>query len=139
MLDNIDPKTWGPAYWKMLHYMTFAYPDNPTENDKTDVINFFKALQPMLPCQKCRNNFNNHLKKFPLDENALSSKLNLIIWLINIHNEVNIMTGKKVVSYDDVIKELSNEIKPIVSKQTITFILLIFLVVVLIIFAKLRN
>ena len=139
MLDNIDPKLWGPSYWKMLHYITLAYPNNPTENDKTDIKNLFKALHPVLPCQKCRNNFNDHLKKFPLDEKALSSKATLVMWLINIHNEVNIINGKKIMTYDDVIKELNDDTKPIINKQSITFILLIFLVIVLIIFAKFRN
>ena len=31
---NIPPHIWGPSAWKLLHYITFAYPVNPTYDDK---------------------------------------------------------------------------------------------------------
>lgn len=139
MLDNIDPIIWGDSYWKMLHYITLAYPDVPAQEDKQNVINFFAALRPMLPCQKCRNNFESHLKKYPLNDYTLSSKINLVMWLINIHNEVNALTGKKVMTYDEVINQLGNKQSFYVNKQIITIILLVLLVIILIYIAKTKN
>lgn len=149
MHNNIDPKIWGPICWKLLEYITFTYPVNPTEEDKTNIRNFFTALQHVLPCQKCRNNYGIHLKKYPLDEKAVSSQKYLITWLINIHNEVNIMNGKPGnFTYSGFMdnlffNELNEEIKLKQEQKTrnnfITFILLICLVIVLIVFAKFRN
>ena len=34
MLYNINPKKWGRAYWETSHYITIAYPDSPTNEDK---------------------------------------------------------------------------------------------------------
>jgi len=149
MYNNIDPKIWGPICWKLLEYITFTYPVRPTEEDKINIRIFFTALQHVLPCQKCRNNYGMHLKKFPLDDKAVSSQRELITWLINIHNEVNIMNGKpEIFSYSGFIDNMFiNSIKEDIKikeeqknrNNLITFVLLICLVVVLVIFAKFRN
>ena len=41
------------------------------------------------------NNYLIHIKKIPLTNEILSSKENLINWLILIHNEVNKINKKK--------------------------------------------
>ena len=37
----MDPEVWGPHGWYFLHSITLAYPDNPTDDDKTYHKNFF--------------------------------------------------------------------------------------------------
>lgn len=80
-----------------MHFVTLSYPDsnqNISEQDKTHVKDFFLSVKNVLPCENCRLHFEQNLEKFPLNDNILSSKDNLIKWLVDIHNEVNIRTGK---------------------------------------------
>ena len=49
----ITPNLWGPHGWKFIHYVTFGYPINPTNQDKENYKMFFLSLQNILPCSKC--------------------------------------------------------------------------------------
>lgn len=109
MLYNINPSLWGPHCWKFLHFVTLSYPENPTEEDKTKVKNFIFCLKNILPCEKCRHHFHINLNKYPITDKVLSSRYNLINWLLNIHNEVNSKNGKKMYTYQDLLKEYDLE------------------------------
>ena len=100
-MDNINPILWGPSGWKFLHYITLSYPENPDENIKKTYKNFFSELYQVLPCEKCRINYEEHLKIYPLSDKVLESKENIVKWLISMHNLVNIINNKKEYSYDD--------------------------------------
>jgi hypothetical protein len=137
-INNIDPSIWGPSLWKSLHYITIAYPDNPTNIDKQNMKLFFGSIGQILPCEKCRLNFSRHLVIYPLTDEVLSSRFDLVNWLINVHNEVNKMNGKKVLSYDEVMdiylyKNTDNCL--IVNSRlaviTVSIVIIILLVVIL--------
>jgi hypothetical protein len=98
---NISPNLWGPHLWKFMHLFTLSYPNEPTEDEKDTAYNFFTAIQTVLPCEKCRYNFKNHLET--LTEEVLDSNENLVKWLFDIHNEVNKSTGKPIFSFDNFI------------------------------------
>jgi hypothetical protein len=114
---NIDPTIWGPHLWKFMHYFTLSYPEEPTEEDKDNLYNFFNTIQTVLPCEKCRYNFKSHLEKTPLTEEILSNNINVIRWLFDIHNEVNKTTNKPVLSYDDFIKIYSTKSQEVQTLQ----------------------
>jgi len=102
---NIDPNLWGPSLWTFLHYLTLAYPDNPTEEEQERMYDFLASLQIVIPCQKCRINFKSYLNE--MNSDVLSTKNTLVRWLFNVHNLVNKNTGKPQFSYDDFIKKYS--------------------------------
>jgi hypothetical protein len=104
----MNPKIWGPHAWIFLHSITFNYPINPSNTEKKQYYNFFISLKNILPCDKCRLHYIQNLNKYPLTNNILSSKENLIKWLIKIHNEVNKKNGKSIESYENVIKYYNN-------------------------------
>lgn len=108
---NIPPNRWGPYAWVFLHSITLTYPDDPTEEEKQEYKNFFVSLQYILPCRKCRQNYQANLEKHRLDDHALKNKKNLTNWLIDIHNCVNKDTGKKVLDYDTALKYLNKKLK----------------------------
>ena len=54
---------WGPPTWEALHCISFGYPENPTEEQKHDYMNFFKLLGKTLPCCICRGHFEQHTSK----------------------------------------------------------------------------
>ena len=102
----MKPEVWGPHAWIFLHSITLEYPNNPSSDDKLNVKNFMNSLGKVIPCQKCKVNFNNHLEKNPLTDEILMSKSNLVKWLIDIHNSVNKMNNKKEMTYEESLKNL---------------------------------
>lgn len=86
---SIDPSLWGESGWVFLHSIALAYPNNPSDIDKKNIKNFFTITGDVLPCTRCRDNFKQHLKKFPLSDEVLSSKLGIVTWINNINNEVD--------------------------------------------------
>jgi hypothetical protein len=117
-----------------MHYVSVAYPDNPTENDKEHIKNFFLSIGNVLPCATCRYHFSNNLKNFPLSDTVLSTRCNLINWLKDIHNEVNIRHNKKPWTYDDVIKKYTQNNSYTIEIISIT--LLIVIIIIIIVYMK---
>lgn len=135
----MNPNVWGKHAWFFLHSITLAYPQCPSEEDKKNIKNFFENLHLVLPCPKCKINYKAHLDKTPLTDDILSSKYKLISWLINIHNQVNIMNGKPQLSYDQVLNIYTNEYYNVNLYQKriiIMFIVIIFISVILLIMFK---
>lgn len=110
-MTAIGPETWGPHIWKGLHFITLAYPSEPTEENKKQYKTFFESIQYVLPCSKCSNNYKDHLKELPLDDNALKNKENLVKWAIDLHNIVNKSNGKKEYGYEEAINLVINNYK----------------------------
>jgi hypothetical protein len=129
----MDPEVWGPHGWIFLHCITLAYPDCPSKVDKEAMKNFFISLGPVLPCEKCRNNFTKHLIKYPLTDSILCSRDKLVRWLIDIHNEINEINGKPKVTYDDVLFDYLHMIsKTRTTQQHYFYAIVIFLLIVII-------
>ena len=136
-INNISPEEWGSSAWKFMHYITIAYPDNPTNIDKQNMKSFFSSINNILPCEKCRLNFSRHLITYPLNNETLSSRFNLVNWLINIHNEVNKLNGKKILSYDEVMQlylyKKSNKCLRFDTRFAIIFISIIIIIILIVI------
>ena len=101
MRQNFEPQIWGPNAWFFLESVTMGYSTDPTYEEKKAAENFFLSLEHMIPCEKCRNNYKKHLKLHPLNENVLSSRDNLFMWIVDMHNSVDVNKKK---SYDDTFK-----------------------------------
>ncbi len=99
----MEPQVWGKHGWFFLHSITMGYPDHPTNTDRDKYRNFFYNIGSVLPCNKCQINYRKHMEQIPI-EPALINRSKLVEWLINIHNLTNRDTGKKELSYAEVIK-----------------------------------
>lgn len=106
------PTIWGNYAWYFIHMVPMDYPEHPTETDKRNYYNFFNSLQHVLPCFNCRKNLSQHLKKYQLTDEALSSRKNLIKWTVDLHNIVNYYTGKPMLTYAEANNELNKISKP---------------------------
>ena len=109
----IGPDKWGVHGWKFIHHIALGYPYNPTENDKNDYKNFFSLLGNVLPCSICSDHYKKHLLIYPLTDIVLSSKINLINWTIDMHNEVNKQNGKKIYNYTEALELIKNNYETI--------------------------
>lgn len=148
MLINLNPEKWGKYFWIGLNFIGYAYPENPSDEDKQNVKNYIMSLGKVIPCDRCRGNFVNHLQKLPLDDIVLESRNNFINWLVNFHNEVNIMLEKRTISvneYHNIMNDLltknnnSNSNNIIAkNKKTISVLILILIIIILIIYIKFK-
>lgn len=94
---------WGPGMWHSLHTISFNYPVNPTNEDKQHYMKFILNLKYVLPCGKCRKNFRNNLKQFPLTISQMKSRDTFSKYIYKLHELINTMLGKKSgLTYDDV-------------------------------------
>ena len=122
-MDN--NKIWGPHAWLFLHTITFNYPENPSEQDKVNFFTFFDSLKHVLPCAKCRKHYQENSKDL---KDNLNSKDDLVKWLINIHNNVNIINNKSAWTYHDVYnkyQDIYNTTNPINNVLIIVIILIV--------------
>lgn len=100
----MNQNIWGSHLWFSLHTISLNYPLKPNEIDKKYYRNFFINLQEVIPCSVCKTNYKRHLNEHPID-NYLHNRKEIVYWVIDMHNMVNVEIGKKVYSYDKVIKK----------------------------------
>lgn len=75
--------------WHIIHYLTFIYPDNPSEEEKNIFSNFFVLhLQNTLSCKPCQEKYNKQINEINLDF-LFSSKKNLFNFFVDLHNEIS--------------------------------------------------
>jgi hypothetical protein len=105
------PEIWGPNIWQTLHFISLGYPNNPSNDDKEYYRNFFLSFKHVLPCKICSIHYAENLKKYPLTDEVLSSKNNLILWVIDTHNAVNESNKKPIIRYDNAINMIIDKSK----------------------------
>ena len=136
----MEPNIWGPHAWIFLHTTTFNYPKKPTQQDKINMINFFKSVSQILPCKICQTHFKKNLEQYPLTHSILKNRDGLVRWLIQIHNNVNLQTGKNIYSYDDVILYYKNLDKNLdkfkITKNKIAMFCILCIIIYLVIIWK---
>lgn len=130
-----SPEIWGSHFWKTLEFITTTYPKNPTTEDIQNYKSFFILFGKVLPCNQCSINYENHLDLFSL-EKSLNSRQELIKFLIDLHNKVNKMNNKKVLSYEEAIEKINKNIKTI--KYTKYHLILITLLLIFLIYVLLN-
>jgi hypothetical protein len=124
----MDPKVWGPFLWYILHIISFNYPINPSYADKRIYHDFYVNLKDLIPCSMCQKHYRQHLHSNPISP-ALDSRADLVKWVIQMHNLVNISLGKPTMTVDEVFAayQMNNFLPPnykkpvdpkIVTKQT---------------------
>tara|TARA_B100001123_G_C14517961_1_gene713134 strand:- start:45 stop:509 length:465 start_codon:yes stop_codon:yes gene_type:complete len=96
----MNPELWGPKMWFYIHTLAINYPDNPSNEDRKHYYNFFYNIRYTLPCGSCRRNYNIHLNEIPI---KLDSKMHLFNWTVDMHNKVNELLGKPILSYSEAI------------------------------------
>ena len=101
--DGMMTKIWGPLAWTFLHTISFNYPVNPSEEDKTHYRDLILNLQYTLPCKYCRMNLTNNFKKMPLSMCHMKNRDTFSRYIYELHETVNKMLQKKSnLSYCDV-------------------------------------
>lgn len=86
----MDPKFWGPGLWKYIHTAASAA-DTP---EKREAFHQFAiSLLPTIPCGKCKQHFEQNLKKYDI-RNFKGDQEKLLMWTFLMHDAVNLAQGK---------------------------------------------
>ena len=134
----MDPLIWGPSAWLFIHSITLSYPEKPSVEYQTNMKNFIHSLSYLLPCEECKYNYSKKLKKLNIN-NIVKNKSDLIKMFINIHNEVNIQTNKKIFIQNEAINEITKQYKKKKDANQCTTVLcvsMIFFVITIILMNK---
>lgn len=131
MLDNMNPKHWGKTYWDFIYIVGISYPNEPTDIDKLKIRQFLNLLTYLLPCQNCKDNYEKNMIKYPVTSITVSSKNELLKWIIQIHNEVNTEQDKSLVTMDQILYRYTFDDSNNYSKN-VTYVLLFLLCIVII-------
>ena len=94
---GIHSKVWGQYLWRLLHSITYSYDPKMPDELKDKYEKFFNVLKDFLPCPVCREHYKQRCSRNP-PENNMRSTEQFVLWLNNLHNEVNAGLGKPLVS-----------------------------------------
>lgn len=97
--DMMDPATWGPTVWGAAHAIAYAFPEHPTDEERSMYLAYFSSLGNVLPCVQCRDNWKHALEASPLTDAVVENKNSLCRWLFEMHNVVNKSLGKESYSW----------------------------------------
>ena len=101
---NINPKIWGPFFWKTFHLSTFGYPHEPNDLDKKTYKLFYETFMKVLPCDKCSINS----QKISIEDltEGLESRAALVKWGFNFHNKVNTKIKVDVLKFETFMADM---------------------------------
>ena len=99
----VDPERWGPPAWDFLYCVAFSYPHYPTDREKKRMLQYLQSLGKILPCQSCRKNYKQKIKKISIRKN-LDSKKSLVLWIMNMKNDIAKKANKKLDTYNNLCK-----------------------------------
>lgn len=110
-----SPFIWGNDLWNIMHFVTTTYepiPESFAKERKLQVNEykhfFYNIVPNIVPCKKCKINYRNHLKIFPIQ---LETKKSLIKWLFNLHNQTNKLLGKQILPFSKFIQKIQKNQK----------------------------
>lgn len=94
---RFPPTVWGPIFWHTIHVVALSYPSNPNYAQKRAAKEFYESMAELIPCPMCREHYKKHLQKLPLGPH-LDRRQDLFRWTVEVHNEVNKLLGKPLVT-----------------------------------------
>jgi len=87
--------------WSSLHKLSFKYLDKPTENIKKLIHCLLTQEIARIPCSECRKHYTENLKKNDMNQ-VCDTRLRLVLWLVDLHNDVNKRLKKEILSNEKV-------------------------------------
>ena len=96
-------KKWGPITWYFFHTLSFHIYGAKFNEEKYFIIKLLKDICSILPCPYCKEHANYYIKNNPVEN--CNTQMDLIMYLFNFHNTVNLQTGKDAFNYDIFIKK----------------------------------
>ena len=146
--NNYNPNIWGKHGWIFIDTSILSYPiNNPSNDIKKQYYNFLESLKTILPCNECRDHYNDYFNNNVLNDEILSSRDNLLQWILNCRNNINHINNKKILLkeefmnyYNDIYNKKClkciNKIKKPINYTKIMNYFILFIIICIIIYYK---
>jgi len=121
-IDSIKPMYWGKCGWKFLNSIALTYKPEYKENYKL----FFSQLQYILPCYECGLDIKNSMH---LLDDALKNKESLLLWLLNIRNNIYIKQNRPTKTLTDTFNEIYKIDNTTIIVQTMIYVCILLILV----------
>ena len=108
---KFDPAIWGEHYWFFLFTVALSYPQNPNKITKRKYYDLIQNMPLFIPDDLSRENFCKILDRYPVSP-YLDSQMAFVKWVHFIHNKINELLGKPLVSFLDALNTYNNSYKP---------------------------
>jgi hypothetical protein len=100
----MESNNWSSHYWFTLHTIALNYPITPNKVTKKKYYDLVMNIPLFIPNAKDGNKFSELLDKYPVTP-YLDSRDAFIKWTHFIHNRVNKLLNKPLMSYEDFIEK----------------------------------
>jgi len=89
-----------------LYAIALAYPVEPSRDEQVAARNFLYSLVHLLPCSRCRHNYNKKLADWAADdiEVAVSSSEAFVAFLFKLESAVALSAGKSAPVFEKSIR-----------------------------------
>jgi mitochondrial FAD-linked sulfhydryl oxidase len=88
----MQPSAWGKYIWTTMHLVALGMPEAPTAKELRDYALFYERLHTVLPCAKCAEHYQEHLKAHPVPTSG--GRDAFFAWTVKLHNVVNAQLGR---------------------------------------------
>lgn len=107
-------KSWGPLGWATLHSVAAAYPDNPSELEKSLLVKWLDSFKNCIVCIVCKDHFAQLMRDYrSLYPNWNASRKDLTLFALRAHNTVNVrQLGRNSLTMDEVFARFRQNIDP---------------------------
>lgn len=107
----INSEVWGPHYWFFLHSVAYSYPETPNDITKRKYYELIQNMPLFIPDEKIGDRFAQLIDKYPVSP-YLVNRESFMRWVHFIHNKINQMLGKEVISYLESLELYKSYYKP---------------------------
>jgi hypothetical protein len=95
---------WGPNFWFFLMTLALSYPDHINPVVRRKYYDFIMNLPLFIPNYTIGNDFSKMLDKYPVSP-YLDNRDSFVRWVVFIHNKVNQILGKPILSREQAIRK----------------------------------
>ena len=113
----LNPDVWGPHYWFVFHTIAMTYPLNPNDTIKKKYYDTIQNIPLFIPDENMGNKFIKLLNKYPVTP-YLDSRMSLMKWFHFIHNKVNKLLNKPIISFKESLEDYHKNYIPREVRET---------------------
>lgn len=88
---NIDPSIWGSSLWNTMEALACTL----NHRNRMDIKKFFDILRCVLPCENCRNHYNQYYNEYPISD-YMETPLTLLLWIYKLKSMIKVRQQKKI-------------------------------------------